>query len=255
MSKIKENPMGFEINEKGGFIIPDGMDFRESSIKNFPQYCEFGDDCVFGKDSKFDDYCEFGDYCEFDSGCHFSYRSKFKRDCKFGERCTFENYITFGTECKFGQECVFEDENEFANGCVFANGCKFGKFDRFDRGCRFGDGCNFDFYNKFLNDYHSFGDGCNFSEWATFSNCHKFGKDCKIMGMAFEKLICLSNIDGSGRQIKIFFLSDGNVIINAGCFYGDLKEFLYKADSEGKKIYVNVIPAVIEAYFKSKKGK
>jgi len=56
----------------------------------------------------------------------------------------------------------------------------------------------------------------------------------------------LSNIDGSGRQIKIFIHEDEETI-EAGCFKGTLKEFCAKAKEEDKLRYVRIITAVVKA--------
>jgi hypothetical protein len=52
----------------------------------------------------------------------------------------------------------------------------------------------------------------------------------------------LSNVDGSGRQIKLIF--DGEKIhVEAGCFFGDVNYFCEKAESEGKHFYSKIIRA------------
>jgi hypothetical protein len=50
----------------------------------------------------------------------------------------------------------------------------------------------------------------------------------------------LSNVDGSGRQIKLIF--DGkDVHVEAGCFLGNVNDFCEKAENEGKQFYSKII--------------
>jgi hypothetical protein len=50
----------------------------------------------------------------------------------------------------------------------------------------------------------------------------------------------LSNVDGSGRQIKLIF--DGKKIhVEAGCFFGNVNDFCEKAESEGKYFYSKIL--------------
>ena len=54
--------------------------------------------------------------------------------------------------------------------------------------------------------------------------------------------MCLSNVDGSGRQIQVFIHKEG-ILIRAGCFKGSLEEFCKKAKDEGKTRYAAVVKA------------
>ena len=84
---------------------------------------------------------------------------------------------------------------------------------------------------------------------AEFGDGSKFGDGCVYHGFVFERFMLSANIDGSGRQIKIF--SAGKVVmIEAGCFWGTAKEFCNKAKNEGKDIYVNVVDAIAKAIVK-----
>jgi hypothetical protein len=59
--------------------------------------------------------------------------------------------------------------------------------------------------------------------------------------------MCLSNIDGTGRQVQII-CTPSLTIVRAGCFRGSVEEFAKKARDEGKLIYAAVIPAVAAAF-------
>ena len=58
-----------------------------------------------------------------------------------------------------------------------------------------------------------------------------------------------ANIDGSGRQIKIFSAGKA-VMVEAGCFWGTAEEFCNKAKNEGKDTYSNVVGAIAKAIVK-----
>ena len=58
--------------------------------------------------------------------------------------------------------------------------------------------------------------------------------------------MCMSNVDGSGRQIQIIVHTDG-ILIRAGCFRGSLEAFCEKALTENKTRYAKVIRAAAEA--------
>jgi hypothetical protein len=63
------------------------------------------------------------------------------------------------------------------------------------------------------------------------------------LGIVTDHIYTLSNIDGSGRQIKIA-QSNTNpeiIMIEAGCFRGTYLEFIAKAQNENKQKYVILI--------------
>lgn len=82
--------------------------------------------------------------------------------------------------------------------------------------------------------------------FSTLGGYCKLGEDSRWLGIIAKQWLTLANVDGSGRQIKI--VSDGKQVkIEAGCFNGTGQEFLAKAESEGKMIYVAVIGAICAA--------
>jgi len=58
-----------------------------------------------------------------------------------------------------------------------------------------------------------------------------------------------ANIDGSGRQIKIFSAGKA-VMVEAGCFWGTAEEFCNRAKNEGKDTYSNIVGAIAKAIVK-----
>jgi hypothetical protein len=65
-------------------------------------------------------------------------------------------------------------------------------------------------------------------------------------GVKDARFLCLSNVDGSGRQVIVIASRDG-VIVRAGCFRGTVSEFVARATAEGKTLYAAIIPAVADA--------
>ena len=119
--------MNFELNEKGGWIVPAGTKFAAGTV--FPAYSEFGWKCTFAAGCKFDSgYYEFGWECEFGSDCKFGGGCKFGNYCKFGGGCKFDGYCKFGSCCKFSNNCKFGDY------CEFDSYCKFGAFSKIGKG-------------------------------------------------------------------------------------------------------------------------
>ena len=74
----------------------------------------------------------------------------------------------------------------------------------------------------------------------------RFGKRLKISGCKALAIMCMSNVDGSGRNINIIVHTAG-IKIEAGCFGGTLDRFCEKAAAEGKTRYARVVRAAAEA--------
>ena len=80
----------------------------------------------------------------------------------------------------------------------------------------------------------------------TIGDCCKIGYGCTWLGVKVKSWLTLANVDGTGRQIKVIRGGENEVKIEAGCFIGNLDEFIAKAKSEGKLRYVAVIGAIAE---------
>lgn len=109
----------------GGYIVCPSGDY--TAIKDFLNFCSFGERCIFGE------RCSFGAGCIFGAGCRFGAR------CIFGKRCIFAAACIFGELCSFGA------------GCSFAAWCSFGERCSFGAGCRFGERCSFAAWCSFEN--------------------------------------------------------------------------------------------------------
>ena len=92
----------------------------------------------------------------------------------------------------------------------------------------------------------NFGDDNTLGNWNTLGDGFTFGKRLTMEGVKILALMCMSNVDGSGRRLTIMVHTEG-IKIRAGCFVGTLDEFCEKAASENKTRYARVVRAVAEA--------
>ena len=74
----------------------------------------------------------------------------------------------------------------------------------------------------------------------------KIGRRLTWCGLKIRAWMCLSNVDSTGRQVKVLVHTDG-IAIETGCFLGSLDEFCAKAEGEGKHRYSVVVRAAAEA--------
>jgi NDP-sugar pyrophosphorylase family protein len=122
---------------------------------------------------------------------------------------TIPEYSEIGDSCTIGNNCTIGYRCKFGDDCIFWDECTLGN------GCVIGFGC-------------------------------VFGKECMIEGLIAKRFLTLGNIDGSGHQILI--VSDGETTkVRAGCFVGNLDEFVERSKSENKMKYARIIPAVVTA--------
>ena len=102
-----------------------------------------------------------------------------------------------------------------------------------------------------LGDRNTLGDDNKLGDDNTLGDCNKLGDGFKFgdrLTMESVKVIalmCMSNVDGSGRKITIIVHTEG-IKVRAGCFAGSLDEFCDRALSEGKKRYARVVRAAAE---------
>jgi hypothetical protein len=97
-----------------------------------------------------------------------------------------------------------------------------------------------------LGNWNKLGNDNTLGAGTTLGDKLRFGKRLKLSGCKVLALMCLSNVDGSGRKINIIVHTEG-IKIEAGCFGGTLDEFCEKAVSEGKTRYARVVRAAAEA--------
>lgn len=97
-----------------------------------------------------------------------------------------------------------------------------------------------------VGDRTTFGDETKFGDETTFGDRTKFGDETTIEGVKDARIICLSNVDGSGRQVQI--ITNGvETKVRAGCFVGTVAEFTKRALDEGKAYYAAIVPAAAAA--------
>ena len=100
--------------------------------------------------------------------------------------------------------------------------------------------------NNKLGNWNTLGDDNTLGNGNTLGSGFRFGHRLQMSGCKVLALMCMSNVDGSGRQINVIVHTEG-IKIEAGCFGGSLDEFCAKAESEGKTRYARVVRAAAEA--------
>ena len=121
----------------------------------------------------------------------------------------------------------------------FGNDNKLGSWNKLGDNNTLGD-------DNTLGDGNKLGDDNTLGSWNTLGDKLRFGKRLKLSDCKVLALMCLSNVDGSGRKLNVIVHTEG-IKIEAGCFGGTLDEFCEKAVSEGKTRYARVVRAAAEA--------
>lgn len=151
----------------------------------------------------------------------FDCHTNFKDGNVFGENNTFGRFSSFGNNNSFGDDNVFDDYT------LFGNGNAFGRYTVFGR-------------------YAQVGDDTVLGACATIGECFEFGKRLTMEDVKVLALMCMSSVDGSGRQVQVIVHTEG-ILIRAGCFVGTLDEFCAKAEAENKTRYSRIVRAAAEA--------
>ena len=127
----------------------------------------------------------------------------------------------------------------------FGNDNKLGDWNTLGDCNTLGDGNTLGNWNKLGND-NTLGDCNKLGDGNTLGDGLRFGKRLEISGCEALAIMCMSNVDGSGRKINIIVHTAG-IKIEAGCFGGTLDRFCEKAVAEGKTRYARVVRAAAEA--------
>ena len=133
----------------------------------------------------------------------------------FGNSNTLGDGNTLGDYNTLGHWNTLGDYNTLGHGTTLGNGTTLGDDNKLGNGTTLGDGL-------------------------------RFGKRLEISGCKALAIMCMSNVDGSGRKINVIVHTEG-IKIEAGCFGGTLDDFCEKAASEGKTRYALVVRAAAEA--------
>ena len=83
--------MNYEINAKGGWIVPSNSTIPAYTA--IPSYSELGDGCKLGNNCMLGDYCTLSDYCRLGDGCTLH------AGCTLGDCCTLGDYCKLGNGC------------------------------------------------------------------------------------------------------------------------------------------------------------
>ena len=120
-------------------------------------------------------------------------------------------------------------------------------------GSRLGNGCYIGAHSVLYRGV-TVGHGCTLGEDTTISEGFKHGERLVMEGVEVIAVMCMSNVDGSGRMITII-VHHGGIRIRAGCFVGSLQEFCKRAVSDGKPVYAATVKAAANAFAKAHKDK
>ena len=154
-------------------------------------------------------------------------------------RKDFGDYNKLGNCNKLGDGNTLGNCNKLGDGNTLGDENTLGNWNKLGNCNKLGDG-------NILGDTTTLGDDNTLGDSNTLGDKLRFGKRLKLSGCKVLALMCLSNVDGSGRKINVIVHTEG-IKIEAGCFGGTLDEFCEKATSEGKPRYARVIRAAAEA--------
>lgn len=129
--------------------------------------------------------------------------------------------------------------SEIGHSCTLGDGCTLG------RRCLLGYSCT-------LGNYCTLGDSCTLGHDCTLGGDCLIGYGCHIPrptwnGTKVSRWLTLANVDGTGHMVLILQDEQGEVWIETGCFFGPLDNFIARAQSEGKHVYVAVVSAVVKS--------
>lgn len=189
--------------------------------KTCPASKRLGNNLALGDENTLEPWCILGDHNTVGSW------NRFKTYTVAGCHNTFKSHNIFWHYAGFGNHCTFEHLNTWRDYASFGNHCTFGHYSTFGGHLRLGDDCTMGF-------------------GSTFGSHLSVGKRFTYDGVKVHALMCLSNLDGSGRQVQIL-VHAGGVHVLAGCFRGSLGDFCEKARAEGKTRYASVVFAAAKA--------
>ena len=163
----------------------------------------------------------------------------------FGDGNKLGDWNTLGDGNKLGGGNTLGDYNTLGDGNMLGSRNTFGRWNTLGHWNTLGDGNTLGSRNTFGHG-NKLGDDNTLGHWNTFGDRLRFGKRLKLSDCKVLALMCMSNVDGSGRKINVIVHTEG-IKIEAGCFGGTLDDFCEKAASEGKTRYARVVRAAAEA--------
>lgn len=170
---------------------------------------------------------------------------KLGNNYKLSDSSALGNCYTLGEDCTIGECVTLGSYNDVGYNCTIGFNATIGNYNTFGRHCTFGNWSRLGHDNK-IGDQCTLGDDCVLGEGNALGYGFSFGKRLMMAGCRVLALMCMSNVDGSGRNITII-VHTGGIKIEAGCFSDTLDAFCEKAMSEGKTRYARVVRAAAEA--------
>ena len=147
--------------------------------------------------------------------------------------------VKIGDGAKIGPDAKIGRGATIGTHATIGKGVTIGRYAKIGRGATIGKGVTIGYSTK-IGAHATIGKG------VTIGYSTKIGRRLTWCGLKIRAWMCLSNVDGSGRQVKVLVHTEG-VSVEAGCFFGTLDEFCAKAESEEKHRYSVVVRAAAEA--------
>lgn len=146
---------------------------------------------------------------EIPAGTEIPPHSNIKSKCIIGDGCIIGRETIIRSQCKVGDDCIIE------HGCHLHYRCKVGA-------------------------------RCQIGTMVSMNARVKLGRDCVWLGVAVQDWVVLSNIDSTGRYVKIIKHGDG-FMVEGGEFSGDDAAFVSRAERNGQYKCAIIVQAVIDA--------
>lgn len=148
-----------------------------------------------------------------------------------------------GTEIPAGT--VIPPFSVLGMGCIIGDGCTIGRETMIRAQCRVGNDCIIE-HGCQLQYRSKLGARCQLHTMVSVHPRVKLGKDCVWLGVHVLDWVAMSNIDQTGRHIKIIKHA-GGFIVEGGKYRGSDAEFLERADRNGDRKCAMIVRAVVEA--------
>lgn len=136
-------------------------------------------------------------------------------------------FSTIGSKCEIGDQCKIGRRSIVKQRCRIGNDCTIEH------------GCHIEYRSKL-------GERCDIGTMCVIGPRVKLGAGCTWHGEEVIDWVSMSNIDRTGRTVKIIMLKSG-VLVESGVFIGSMDDYLSKQMLEGNEKGATIIKAVCDA--------
>lgn len=134
---------------------------------------------------------------------------------------------------------------------VIGNGCKIGRRSIVKQRCRIGDDCTIE-HGCHIEYRSKLGERCDIGAMCVIGPRVKLGSGCTWHGSEVIDWVSMSNIDKTGRTVKIIMHKSG-IFVEAGVFVGSLDDYLSKQAVEGNEKSASIVKAVCDVMMNNNK--